>query len=194
MRVIAISVRCVTQSVYQSLAKNSITHSHACNRLCARQLNLVRYTHEISGRRGNRDKSATVRSASIVSAFGATQVPSMLQAILSPAAVAVAILSTVVISAWASATRKTWRSDITTQTTEFNKGVLSRCPTINAPYQAWPFLTNGHVETIFASKTRRSPPVEYDRESFGCPDGGTVHLDYHRLPSSIVGSFQQQLL
>ena len=63
-----------------------------------------------------------------------------------------------------------------------------RGPTINAPYQPVPLLTNGHVETIFASKTRQSHTVEYDRESFGTPDGGTVHLDYHSLPSSIVGS------
>ena len=41
---------------------------------------------------------------------------------------------------------------------------------------------NGHVETIFAAKTRQAPDVEYERSLMQTPDGGTVSLDYHQLP------------
>ena len=41
---------------------------------------------------------------------------------------------------------------------------------------------NGHVETIFAAKTRQAPNVEYERRLMLTPDGGTVSLDYHQLP------------
>ena len=128
--------------------------------------------------------------ASVFTIAAVAQLPPMLQAILSPATVALTVLSAAAISAWASVRRKAGLSEVTADLTQFNKGVLSRCPTINAPYIPFPFLTNGHVETIFASKTRRSPPVIYDRESFKCPDGGTIHLDYHNLPTSIVGTSQ----
>ena len=133
-----------------------------------------------------RSYTGTTR-ASVFAIAGAPQVPVMLQTLLSPTAVAFTILSAVAISAWASVRRKANVSEITTEPTGFNKGVLSRCPTINSPYRPFPLLTNGHVETIFASKTRRSPPVTYERVSFACPDGGTVHLDYHDLPRNIVG-------
>lgn len=35
--------------------------------------------------------------------------------------------------------------------TRFNKDILARCPSLTALYKACPFLTNGHVETIFAA-------------------------------------------
>lgn len=41
---------------------------------------------------------------------------------------------------------------------------------------------NGHVETIFAAKTRQAPNVQYERRLMQTPDGGTVSLDYHQLP------------
>lgn len=139
-------------------------------------------------RRGIRQSSLIgAARVSVLATAGASQLPVMLQTFLSPAALALTFLSAMAISAWASARRKAHVSEITTQPTQFNKGVLSRCPTINSPYKPFPFLTNGHVETIFASKTRRSPPLLYERASFACPDGGTVHLDYHDLPENIVG-------
>ena len=138
--------------------------------------------------RGARQRSFVgVTHASVVATAGASQLPLMLQTFLSPATLALTLISAVAISAWATVRRKANVSEITSEPTEFNKGVLSRCPTINSPYRPFPFLTNGHVETIFASKTRGSPPVTYERASFACPDGGTVHLDYHDLPRNIVG-------
>ena len=143
---------------------------------------LIRHNHEA----GSKGISGAPR-ASVLTVAGAAQLPPMLQALLSPATLALTVLSAMAISAWANVRRKASPSAISADTTQFNKGVLSRCPTINSPYKPFPFLTNGHVETIFASKTRRSPSVTYDRESMTCPDGGTVHLDYHNLPTSIVG-------
>ena len=140
------------------------------------------------GRRARQRSLAGVTHAAVFATAGTAQLPMMLQTFLSPATLALTLISAVAISAWATVRRKADVSEITTEPTQFNKGVLSRCPTINSPYRPFPFLTNGHVETIFASKTRRSPPVTYERASFACPDGGTVHLDYHDLPRNIVGT------
>lgn len=139
------------------------------------------------GRRLHQRSLVGATRAAALATAGAPQLPLMLQTFLSPAALALTILSAMAISAWSSVRRKAKVSEVTNQQTQFNKGVLSRCPMINSPYKPFPFLTNGHVETIFASKTRRSPPVTYERASFACPDGGTVHLDYHDLPGNIVG-------
>lgn len=175
------------------------------------RLEAPQFTHcqrSIAKGRGDRQRSfAGVTHASLFATAGASQLPLMLQTFLSPATLALTLISAVAISAWANVRRKASISEITTEPTKFNKGVLSRCPTINSPYRPFPFLTNGHVETIFASKTRGSLPVTYERASFACPDGGTVHLDYHDLPRNIVGiahscqgrlehtcSFQQALL
>ncbi len=189
MRIAVQAGCCVTKSLVKQLRHHSKTVLQEQNPLCAKRFSCAKHSRPRADT--HRRSFRIVPQASAASIFGASQLPSMLQAFLSPAALAFTILSTVAISAWTSARRKTRFSEITTQPNDFNKGVLSRCPTVNSQYQAWPFLTNGHVETIFASKTRRSPPVEYDRYSFGCPNGGTVHLDYHRLPSSIVGSIRQ---
>ena len=186
MRIAVRAGSCVTESLVNHLGHHSKTVLQVHEPLCAKRFSCAKHRRPRADT--HRRSFRTVPQASAASIFGASQLPSMLQAFLSPAALAFTILSTVAISAWTSARRKIRLSEITTQPNDFNKGVLSRCPTIKAPYQAWPFLTNGHVETIFASKTRRSPPVEYDRYSFGCPDGGTVHVASHRLPSSLVGS------
>jgi hypothetical protein len=61
---------------------------------------------------------------------------------------------------------------------EFNKRVMSLCPSLNAPYKPVPFLTNGHVETIFAAWFRRLPNLKYRRECITRPDNGTVALDW----------------
>ncbi|KAJ9528889.1 hypothetical protein QJQ45_000448 [Haematococcus lacustris] len=75
---------------------------------------------------------------------------------------------------------------------QFHQEVLSRCPTImERPYRPVPFLTNRHalalfnlfcwlaaVETIFASRFRRTPPIVYRREILHMHDGGSVALDW----------------
>ena len=187
MRTAVVRSRCLTHCVQQGTTQHSKPTPSVYRPLFRSDFIDVRPVRKYIGRSYTQHTFVTVPRAAAASALVAS-LPSMLQAVLSPAALAITILSTVVISTWASAKRKTRLSEITAEPSAFNRGVLSRCPTINSPYQAWPFLTNGHVETIFASKTRRSPPVLYDRESFRTPDGGTVHLDYHRVPSSTVGS------
>lgn len=123
----------------------------------------------------------------------ATQLPPMLQQLASPATIALSVLGLIAIYAWQHARKHSRRADLILQRTSFNKGVLSRCPTINSVYQTWPFLSNGHVETIFASKLRRNPAVTYTRESFKTPDGGTIHIDYHNLPSTVVSPTSQSV-
>ena len=43
------------------------------------------------------------------------------------------------------------------------------------------WLWNGHVETIYAAKFRRSPNLQYNRELLAMPDGGTVAVDFEPL-------------
>ena len=49
------------------------------------------------------------------------------------------------------------------------------------------------METIFAAKTRQAPNVEYERRLMQTPDGGTVSLDYHQLPSGKASYNRSQL-
>lgn len=133
-------------------------------------------------------KAALLPDSGVLASLSAAHLPPMLQQLASPAALAVSLLGLIAVYAWNHARQHSRRSELILQRTSFNKGVLSRCPTINSAYQTWPFLSNGHVETIFASKLRRNPSVSYSRESFETPDGGTVHIDYHNLPSTIVST------
>ncbi|KAJ4846341.1 embryogenesis-associated protein emb8 [Turnera subulata] len=61
---------------------------------------------------------------------------------------------------------------------------------LHRPYSPFPLLAqNCHVETIFASFFRCSPPVTYKRECLRTPDDGAVALDWvagdqFRLPPS----------
>ena len=97
------------------------------------------------------------------------------------------------------------RSSFALQDTAFNKNILLRCKTafqtykvsenalyqLNCPYaaqaayafavQARHWLFNGHIETIFAAKFRRSPGLRYSRECLIMPDGGTVAIDFEPL-------------
>lgn len=97
-------------------------------------------------------------------------------AILATAATALA--ATVFVT---MARRKPAKTYTQVQPTSFNKGVLSRIPSLTSGYSKF-LIAGGHVETIFAAWFRRNPPVEYDRELLQTPDGGSVALDYHRLP------------
>lgn len=65
---------------------------------------------------------------------------------------------------------------------EAHERVIAKCPSLLAPYVPVPFLTNPHVETIFASKYRKSPNVQYTRECITMSDGGTVALDWEHNP------------
>ncbi len=56
--------------------------------------------------------------------------------------------------------------------------LISEAPATCRTYQPLPFLTNCHVETIFAAKTRIVPQLKYQREVVMMPDGGCVSLDY----------------
>lgn len=83
--------------------------------------------------------------------------------------------------AWVDAKRKTELPKIYTAQTDFNTSVLKRCPTLNSPYRPTPFLSNGHVETIFAARSRTAPHINYRRECLRMPDGGTVALDWEHF-------------
>lgn len=68
----------------------------------------------------------------------------------------------------------------------FQQAVLEHCPTINTAYTTYPILTNGHIETIFAAKARRTPYVQYDRTILDMPDGGKVTMDAEKANPSQV--------
>lgn len=100
-----------------------------------------------------------------------------------PPAVAIPVASVLAVCliAWADAKRLTSKPKLSYQSTKFNEGILSRIPTLRSLYKPLPFLTNGHVETIFAAKARKKVDVEYRRENLHMPDGGVVSLDW-RVP------------
>ncbi|GLC76834.1 hypothetical protein PLESTF_001846100 [Pleodorina starrii] len=83
--------------------------------------------------------------------------------------------------AWLDAKRKTQKPGLQYAPTEFNQRVLSACPSLHLPYEPLPFMTNPHVETILAAKTRSKPPLRYKREILMTADGGCVALDWEHL-------------
>lgn len=107
----------------------------------------------------------------------ASSVPSVPPALAIPVAGVLAVC----MLAWADAKRLTSKPKLSYQSTKFNEGILSRIPTLRSLYKPLPFLTNGHVETIFAAKARKKVDVEYRRENLHMPDGGVVSLDW-RVP------------
>ena len=50
---------------------------------------------------------------------------------------------TVIAAATITAKRRSRLPEVSMQQSEFNRAVLSRCPTLNAVYRVLPFLTNG---------------------------------------------------
>jgi predicted alpha/beta-fold hydrolase len=58
------------------------------------------------------------------------------------------------------------------------QAILAECPSLTQPYKVAPWLTNPHVETIFAALFRRTPAVKYERELLRMEDGGTVAVDW----------------
>jgi hypothetical protein len=82
---------------------------------------------------------------------------------------------------WIDVKRKTGIPELFMAETPFNKAVINSCPTLTSTYHPSLFLTNGHVETIVAAKSRSKPPVDYQRECLLRPDGGCVSLDWEHL-------------
>lgn len=89
--------------------------------------------------------------------------------------------------AWWHLLKMTQRPRIVCQMNAFNRGVLSRMPTIRSVYKPLMFLTNGHVETIFAALARARTVLHYRREYLLVPDGGVVALDWKEPdPNEVV--------
>ncbi|GBG76200.1 hypothetical protein CBR_g21949 [Chara braunii] len=63
---------------------------------------------------------------------------------------------------------------------ELNLKIAERCPILTGrdSYRPVPFLTNCHVETIFAALFRLRPDVRFRRECLRAPCGGVVALDW----------------
>ncbi len=62
--------------------------------------------------------------------------------------------------------------------TQFNTAILSNMPTLAEVYRPFLWLTNGHVETIWAALFRRGANVRYYRRCLSMSDGGVVSLDF----------------
>lgn len=60
----------------------------------------------------------------------------------------------------------------------FNKELLSNINILKEPYKRPFYLSNCHVETIFAAFYRSLPKLTYERECLKMPDGGTVAVDW----------------
>lgn len=68
--------------------------------------------------------------------------------------------------------------EIVANPTAFNKELLERLTKLKDPYKPFLFISNRHVETIFAAFFRALPTVKYRREYLRMKDGGTVALDW----------------
>eukprot|EP01024_Parvocaulis_polyphysoides_P017602 TRINITY_DN17777_c1_g1_i1.p1 TRINITY_DN17777_c1_g1~~TRINITY_DN17777_c1_g1_i1.p1 ORF type:complete len:455 (-),score=35.28 TRINITY_DN17777_c1_g1_i1:262-1626(-) len=65
--------------------------------------------------------------------------------------------------------------------TPSNQEIVDRLSQSLHPERIYPaiwWLTNGHIETVFANFTRKSPQVKYVRELVPMSDGGLVALDW----------------
>lgn len=67
------------------------------------------------------------------------------------------------------------------QETPFNLKLIEKLPILQEVYERIPWLWNGHVETIFASQTRKNPNLEYNRRLVELEDGGVVALDFEPI-------------
>ena len=97
---------------------------------------------------------------------------------LHPAAAVSAALLILYFLARLHKRRLTQKPALTYQPTELNNALLSRMPTLRALYKPLTFLTNGHIETIFAAKFRERRELHYRREYLLVPEGantGTLH-------------------
>eukprot|EP01025_Chloroclados_australasicus_P011095 TRINITY_DN14807_c0_g1_i1.p1 TRINITY_DN14807_c0_g1~~TRINITY_DN14807_c0_g1_i1.p1 ORF type:complete len:455 (-),score=59.69 TRINITY_DN14807_c0_g1_i1:247-1476(-) len=95
------------------------------------------------------------------------------------AVVAGALAGAAVTALWFTSRNK--KIKLFYQQTEDNQETvkhLSQFLDPNLTYPALWWLTNGHVETIFAAFTRKKPGVKYVRELVKMSDGGLVALDW----------------
>jgi hypothetical protein len=89
-----------------------------------------------------------------------------------PAGLAVlALLVSIYAAACFHKRRLTQKPSVSCQLTNFNNVVLSRMPSLRELYKPLLFLTNGHIETIFAAKTRGLVDLRYRREYLLVPEG-----------------------
>ncbi|BBN17002.1 uncharacterized protein MPTK1_7g11160 [Marchantia polymorpha subsp. ruderalis] len=56
--------------------------------------------------------------------------------------------------------------------------LLSKCETLNKRYCPTPWLASPHLQTLFLHFFGRSPRINYEREMYITPDGGTIALDW----------------
>ena len=105
---------------------------------------------------------------------------------------AVGTFSLVVLYAYWEARRLTGPPKLTYQSTKFNDAVLSRMPSIRRPFKPLAGMTfgSGHLETIWAAKTRTRIDVTYRREVLHMSDGGIVSLDWRVPPKGEQVRFQ----
>jgi hypothetical protein len=87
----------------------------------------------------------------------------------------------VYLAAWLDARAKTAVPALQMAPTPFNTAVMAAVPSVHRPYRPTPGLTNGHIETIFASLNRSCPDVNYRREFLHTADGGIVTMDWEHF-------------
>lgn len=97
------------------------------------------------------------------------------------------------VAAAATTMGKNLVATVTAAPTKWNQALLTLMPSATEPYGLPLLLRNGHVETIFASRFRKSPHLLYDREILHMPDGGCVCLDTEDLPPEQVGMQRERL-
>lgn len=73
---------------------------------------------------------------------------------------------------------KTQTLEVIGEKSSFNTSIIPHLTELQKPYKPYPFLTNRHVETIFAAFFRTLPHLTYRRECLRMADGGTVALDW----------------
>ncbi|KAL3689612.1 hypothetical protein R1sor_015921 [Riccia sorocarpa] len=82
---------------------------------------------------------------------------------------------------------KAWRGDpvqlIYSPKSKIAAELLPKCQTLNKRYSATPWLASPHLQTLFLHFFGRSPRVEYQRQLYITPDGGTIALDWVHPPS-----------
>jgi len=84
--------------------------------------------------------------------------------------------------------RESKRTECCLQETPFNLKLIEKLPILQEVYERIPWLWNGHVETIFASQTRKNPNLEYNRRLVELEDGGVVALDFEPIEMDKVSA------
>ncbi|KAL2612401.1 hypothetical protein R1flu_024093 [Riccia fluitans] len=84
---------------------------------------------------------------------------------------------------------KAWRGDVVhliySPKSKIAAELLPQCQTLNKRYCVTPWLASPHVQTLFLHFFGRSPRVDYQRQLYITPDGGTIALDWVH-PSSVI--------